>query len=213
MRIGVLGAGGMGGRLGTIWSRCGHEVTFSYARSQEKLEKLAQEAGATARSGTPAQAVADADVVLIAVHWSRIDDVLAQAGDLSGKVVLTCSLAMSEDNSHLVLGHTSSGPEALAEKAPGAQVVGAFNTIPGEILFPLFEAKGKDQTSPDLIYCGDNRAAKERVAVLIRDVGFNPVDLGKLRSSRYMEPFGLVVSLLAYGGKDGPELGYRFVRV
>lgn len=213
MRIGILGSGGMGGRLGTIWARSGHDVMFSYARSRDKLERLAQEAGGAARTGTPSEAVAGADVVLIAVHWSRIDDVLAQAGDLSGKVLLTCSLAMSEDNSHLVVGHTSSGPEALAEKAPGAKVVGAFNTIPGEILFPLFEAKGKGDTPPDLIYCGDDHSAKERVVELIRDVGFSPVDLGKLRTSRYMEPFGLVVSLLAYGGKDGPEMAYRFVRL
>lgn len=211
MRIGILGAGLMGGRLGTIWARSGHEVIFSYARDRAKLEKLARDAGGAARAGTPAEAAREAELVLTAVHWTRMDDVLEQAGDLAGKTVLTCSLAMSADDSHLVIGHTSSGPEALAARLPGAHVVAAFNTLPGEVLFPTFEAKGRG-TPPDLIYCGDDDAAKHRAAMLIRDVGFNPVDLGGLRTARYMEPFGLAVSLLAYGGKDGPEMAYRFVR-
>ena len=211
MRIGILGAGLMGGRLGTIWARSGHGVTFSYARERAKLEKLAQDAGGDARAGTPSEAARDADIVLAAVHWTRMDDVLAQAGDLTGKTVMTCSLPMSADDSHLVLGLTTSGVEAIQEKLPGAHVVGAFNTIPGEVLFPTFEGKGKS-AAPDLIYCGDDHAAKARAAELIRDVGFNPVDLGGLRTARYMEPFGLAVSVLAYQGGGGPELAYRFLR-
>jgi len=203
----------MGGRLGTIYARAGHDVVFSYARTRGKLDDLAREAGNGARSGTPADAVREADVVVLAVHWTRVDDVLAQAGDLSGKVVLTCSLAMSADDSHLVIGHTSSGPEALAQKSPGAKVVAAYNTVPGEILLPVFEQRDSDRRRPDLIYCGDDPQAKAGVAALIRDSGFNPVDLGALRTARYMEPFGLTVSVLAYGGKDGPEMGYRFVRI
>src|SRR5262245_3741611 len=91
MRIGILGSGLMGGKLGTIFARAGHEVVFSYARSKEKLNDLAREAGKNARAGTPAEAVVGADAVLLAVHWSRVNDVLKQAGDLSGKVIVTCS--------------------------------------------------------------------------------------------------------------------------
>ena len=97
MRVGVLGSGLMGGKLGTIFARAGHEVVFAYAHHREKLEKLASEAGGNARAGTPREAAQDADAVLVAVHWSRIDDVLNQAGDLSGKVVLSCSLPMNAD--------------------------------------------------------------------------------------------------------------------
>src|SRR5437660_1582604 len=98
MRVGILGSGLMGGRLGTLFARAGHEVVFSYARSGQKLETLAQGAKGKARAGTPREAAEDADAVLLAVHWSRIKDVLTQAGDLSGKVVVTCSLPMNEDN-------------------------------------------------------------------------------------------------------------------
>src|SRR5436305_7474929 len=98
MRIGILGSGLMGGKLGTIFARAGHEVVFSYARSKQKLERLARQAKGKARAGTPAEAARDADAVLLAVHWSRVDDVLTQAGDLSGNVIVSCSLPMHADD-------------------------------------------------------------------------------------------------------------------
>jgi hypothetical protein len=73
--------------------------------------------------------------------WSRIDDVLKQAGDLSGKVILTCCLPMDAGNTKLIIGTTTSGAEELAKKVPRAQVVSAFNTVPSEVLFGVFEAK------------------------------------------------------------------------
>src|SRR5919199_4174545 len=128
MRIGILGSGLMGVKLGTIFARAGHEVVFSYARSEEKLKRLARQAKGKARHGTPREAAEKADVLLLAVHWSRMDDVLNQAGDLSGKVVVSCSLPMNADDTELVVAHTSSGAEALAKKVPGARVVAAFGT-------------------------------------------------------------------------------------
>src|SRR3954465_9239279 len=85
MRIGILGSGLMGGKLGTIFARAGHDVVFSYSTRPEKLQQLARNAGAGARAGTPRQAAESADAVLLAVNWPRLDDVLGQAGDLTGK--------------------------------------------------------------------------------------------------------------------------------
>src|SRR5215469_2873014 len=98
MRIGILGSGLMGGKLGTLFARAGHEVVFSYARSREKLEALAREAGGNARPGTVREAAHGADALLLAVHWSRLEDVLAQSGDLAGKPLMTCSLPMNDDD-------------------------------------------------------------------------------------------------------------------
>jgi predicted dinucleotide-binding enzyme len=209
MRIGILGSGLMGSKLGTVFARAGHDVIFSYSRSRQKLEHLAKDAGA--KAGTPADATQEADAVLLAVHWTRVDDVIAKAGTLAGKVLLTCSLPMSKDDSHMVIGHTTSGAEALTAKAAGAHVVSAFSTVPSEALFPVFERRGKG-SPPDLIYCGDDKGAKKTAARLIRDVGFNPVDIGPLSTARYTEPFSLLVAQLAYDGSDGPELTYRFER-
>src|SRR5690242_20300076 len=113
MRIGILGSGLMGAKLGTLFARAGHEVVFSYARDDAKLQKLAREAGGKASAGTPRQAAGEAQIVLLAVHWTRLDDVLDQAGDLAGKVVMSCSLPMNEDESVLVIGKDMSGAEEL----------------------------------------------------------------------------------------------------
>jgi 8-hydroxy-5-deazaflavin:NADPH oxidoreductase len=211
MRIGILGSGLMGGKLGTLFARAGHDVVFSYARSRKKLEGLARDAGGDARAGTPGEAAHEADALLLAVHWSRVDDVLQQAGDVSGKVIVTCSLPMNTDDTELVVAQTSSGAEALAQKVRRAHIVAAFGTVPSEVLFSVFEARRK-ANPPSLMYCGDHQGANEVAAELIRDVGFDPVDAGPLRIARYMEPFSLLVGQLAYEGEGGPELAYRFER-
>ena len=209
MRIGILGSGLMGAKLGTLFARAGHDVVFSYARSRKKLETLARDAGENARAGTPREAAQDADVLLLAVHWNRVDDVLKQAGDVSGKIIVTCSLPMDDDNTELVVAHTSSGAEELAKKVPRARVVSAFGTIPSEVLFGVFEARRK-KNRPSLLYTGDDDDAKQVIAGLIRDVGFEPVDAGGLRMARYSEPFTMIIAQLAYEGDGGPELAYRF---
>jgi predicted dinucleotide-binding enzyme len=145
------------------------------------------------------------------VHWSRMADVLNQAGDLSGRVVVSCSLPMNDDDTTLVVAHTSSGAEELAKRIPAAHFVSAFNTVPSEVLFDVYAAKRK-AVRPSLLYCGDDRKGKKVAIALIRDVGFDPVDAGPLRIARYTEPFALLVAQLAYEGKGGPELAYRFAR-
>jgi len=211
MRVGILGSGLMGGKLGTLFARSGHEVVFSYARSMEKLNKLAKDAKGNARAGTPREAAQDADALLLAVHWLRMDDVLHHAGDLSGKVILTCSLPMDAGNTGVVIGRTTSGAEEFAKKVPKAKIVCAFNTVPSEVFFGVYAARRKADR-PSLVYCGDDARSKEVAAVLIRDVGFEPVDAGPLRIARYTEPFALLMGQLAYEGNDGPELAYRFER-
>jgi predicted dinucleotide-binding enzyme len=201
----------MGGKLGTVLARAGHDVVFSYARSEQKLKLLARDAKGKARAGTPREAAQEADAVLLAVHWSRIEDVLNQAGDLSGKVIVTCSLPMNEDSTELVVAHTSSGAEELAKMVPKAHVVAAFQTVPSEVLFGVYEAR-REASRPSLVYCGDDESGKGAAAELIRDVGFDPVDAGPLRIARYTEPFALLVAQLAYEREGGPELAYRFER-
>ena len=85
----------------------------------------------------------------------------------------------------------------------------AFNTVPSEVLFSVYEAK-RMANRPSLVYCGNDRSAKELAAKLISDVGFDPVDAGPLQIARYMEPFALLIGQLAYEGEKGPELAYHF---
>ncbi len=140
-----------------------------------------------------------------------MDDVLKTAGDLAGKVIVSCSLPMNSDDTDLVVAHTSSGAEELAKMLPRARVVSAFNTVPSEALFGVYDGKRKARR-PSLVYCGNDESAKAVAAELIRGVGFDPVDAGSLQIARYTEPFALLVAQRAYKGKGGPELAYRFER-
>ena len=88
-------------------------------------------------------------------------------------------------------------------------MVAAFGTVPSEVLFDVFQHRRR-KNRPSLVYCGDHRVAKSITAKLIRDVGFEPFDVGPLRMARYSEPFTLLIAQLAYQGHRGPELAYRF---
>lgn len=105
-----------GATLGTLFAHAGHEVVFSYSRSQQKLKRLAREAGRNARAGTPTDAARDAEALLLAVHWSQVDRVLKQAGDLSEKVIVSCSLPMNASDTELVVAHTSAPDEVWATR-------------------------------------------------------------------------------------------------
>lgn len=197
MKIGILGSGLMGAKIGTILARQAHEVTFSYARSRERLEQVARAAGPTARPGTPAEAVREAELILLAVNWGQIDDVLSQAGRLESRVVVTCSLPLNPDNTELVIAHHDSGAEALARRLPGATIVQAFHTLPSEVLFDVAEGRLREE-QPSLLIHADDPAGSAVVAKLALAMGFSPIDAGPLRNARLTEPFGLFVGQLAY---------------
>jgi predicted dinucleotide-binding enzyme len=120
-------------------------------------------------------------------------------------------LLAADEHTALVIAHTSSGAEELAKRFPKAHFVSAFNTVPSEVLFDVYEAKRKARR-PSLVYCGDDRKGKSVAVELIGDAGFDPLDAGPLRIARYTEPFALLVAQLAYERKGGPELAYRFER-
>ncbi|MFT3692819.1 MAG: NAD(P)-binding domain-containing protein [Kofleriaceae bacterium] len=198
MKIGIVGAGLMGAKLGTLWARAGHDVVFSYARDLKKLAKL----------GTPATVTeaAQRDVVLLAVNWDRIDDVLAQAGPLAGKTVITTCLAM-KDGAPL-FGADWSATEELTKRLPRARVVAAFGTIPSECLFGVYAGR-KKAARPSLLHYGAKVPAAVR---LIKDLGFDPIDAGDASVGRTAEAFTLLVAHLAYERPGGAGLTYTFAR-
>lgn len=210
MRIGILGSGLMGAKLGRIWAACGHNVKFAYTRDPAKLARLAQDAGGAA--GSVAEAVDGADAVLLAVHWSRIHDVLDQAGELAAMIVLNCCVPLDESNTDLVVGTSTSGAEELASLRPKARWVSCFNTSPSESFAPVF-ARKDDAPRPHLLIYGDDAGAKEVAGGLIRDVGFEPLEAGSLRTARFVEPFAMITAELAYGQPGGPALIYRFEKL
>ena len=152
--------------------------------------------------------------MLLAVHWSRVDDVLKQAGDLSGTIIVCCSLPMSADDTRLVVAHTSSGAEALAKKVRKAHVVSAFSTVPSEALFDVYRRKSTDPAPAEpLVMPGTTGRRSDVAARLMRDVGFTPVDAGPLRHRRVFRAVlaGRRTTRVRGGSRDR-EITYRFER-
>ncbi|EKJ94912.1 oxidoreductase [Bradyrhizobium lupini HPC(L)] len=168
---------------------------------------MARQAGG--RFASIAQTVTQADVLLLAVHWSRIDDVLFQAGDLGGKIVVNCCVPLDLKDRDLVLGVSTSGAEELLRKCPSARWVSAFNTNPSEAFADVFASR-HEKPRPQLLYYGDDAGAKGVAARLIADIGYEPLDAGPLRTARFVEPFAMVTAELAYEQPGGPKLTYRF---
>lgn len=192
-RIGIIGAGHIGGNIARFLTAAGHDVAVSFARDQAKLDALA--AGTGARAVSAAQAAAHGDIVVISVPWGAVDTALAQAGGpdaLAGKTVLDTTNQFGQIGGRfgvLDLGGRS-GAETNAAKAPAAAWVKAFNTLTAG-----FQASSSRRSGPDrvVMFCATNDEAAATVAeALIRDAGFDPVRTGTLARTDvgHQEPKG-----------------------
>ncbi|HEY8314965.1 MAG TPA: NAD(P)-binding domain-containing protein [Candidatus Baltobacteraceae bacterium] len=182
MNIGIIGSGHIGGNLGELLARKGHKLYFSFSHDEAKLEKLAQNAGNESKAATPYDAVLCGEIIIFSPPWTQIDEALAKAGDLSGKIVVDTTNPYNSDFTVQTLPDNESSSEIVAKKLPTANVVKAFNTLKAQTLL--------DRTGQGLaiFYCGDDPIAKNTVAQLIQDCGFVPVDTGTLQEGRLQQP-------------------------
>ena len=209
MKIGIIGSGNMGASMGKTWASKGHEVLFSYSKDEDKLQTVAAAAGPNAYSGTPSEAVAFGDILLLAVPWAAVTDALESAGPIQGKTLFSCCNCLKPDFSGLVLGTTTSAAEEIAKQSPDANVVEALPPM-AQILAAETRRLSGEQIST--FYCGDDAAAKSTVASLLRDLDLEPVDAGPLTSARFIEPAGMLNVQLAYGMGLGPFVGMKVLR-
>lgn len=201
MKIGIIGAGNMGTGMGKFWAKNGHQLMFSYSRSADKLNAAAAAVSADSLTGTPAEAVQFADVVVLSVAWAAVADALQQAGSLEGKILFSCVNALLPDMSGLAVGTTTSAAEEIAKLAPGARVVEAMPLFAEVLHSP--SRQFREQT-PSVFFCGDDAAANAIVADLLRETECEPIDAGPLRNARYIEPAGMLLVQLAYAQQMGP---------
>jgi predicted dinucleotide-binding enzyme len=181
MRIGIIGAGRIGGNAARLFAKAGHDVLVSFSREPDKLEALAAEIGG--RAGTPREAVEFGEVVVLSVSWTLIEDVLAQAGSLEGRIVIDTTNQFGANGWEDLGGRTAA--QINAERMPGARYTKSFNTLTSG-----FQAQAAGRTGPDrvvLFLCGDDEEAKRVVAGLIDDAGFTPVDMGGTSDAAPME--------------------------
>ncbi|SEF78964.1 hypothetical protein SAMN05216223_10226 [Actinacidiphila yanglinensis] len=208
MRIGILGTGVLATALGTAWVRAGRDVVVG-GRSPEKAAAAATamagaagtaEGGGTARAaGSPGEAVAGRDAVLLAVPWAGVADVLRAAGagggSLAGTALIDPVNAVDHGIGEHLVADGRAAAEHVADLAPGAHVVKAFH------LFPAGHwAQGREPVTVPL--AGDDEAALRTVADLVRAAGADPVTVGPLRRARQLEEVAGLVIALVFAGHD-----------
>ncbi|GIH45480.1 hypothetical protein SAMN05421833_10155 [Microbispora rosea] len=186
MRIGILGTGAMATALGGAWARAGHDVLVG-GRDRSAAAATAARIGA-AKDGTLADAAAHGDVVLAALPAGAAPRLVnGLAADLAGRTVVDCSnpLRPGDDGPVLTTGGTTSVARLMADAAPGAHVVKAFNLCHDSIWTlprPAFE--GVALAVP---FCGDDPVSLDRTAALITSMGCTPMPCGGLSRALYVE--------------------------
>jgi predicted dinucleotide-binding enzyme len=185
LRIGIIGTGRIGGALATHWTKAGHEVLMS-SRHPDELRALASSLGARARAGTPREAAAFGEVVLVSVPYAAMPEIgRDNAAQLKGKVVLdTSNPVESRDGAMALAAQKKGAGVATAEFLPGTRVVRAFNCIPAASLANNANRKPERIAIP---IGGDDAQALAVAERLIRDAGFDPVIVGSLAQTRQFD--------------------------
>jgi 8-hydroxy-5-deazaflavin:NADPH oxidoreductase len=181
MRIGIVGAGKIGGNCAKQFAKGGHEVKLS-GRDASKLEPLAAEIGDAASVGTPAEAAEFGEVVVFAVPWDGFDDAVAGAGDLDGKIVIDTT---NQYGSSEMPADGETGATFHAAKVGSARYTKSFNTLTS-----TFQAEAAFRPEDERVVqwvCGDDDEAKKVVMGLISDAGYVPVDVGPNAEAAVME--------------------------
>jgi 8-hydroxy-5-deazaflavin:NADPH oxidoreductase len=181
LRIGILGAGRIGGNAARWWAAAGHDLVLAFARDRGRLEALAAEIGA--RVGTPREAAEHGDVVVISVPWAVVGDALAQAGPLDGRIVLDTTNQFGPGGV-ADLGRRTAA-QVNAARMPGARYVKALNTLTSGFQAAAAGRVGAERVA--MFLCGDDAPAKATVARLIEEAGFAPVDAGGTADAAVME--------------------------
>jgi predicted dinucleotide-binding enzyme len=180
MKLGIIGAGNIGGNIARRAALAGYDVTVSFARNRSSLTALAAEIGGAA--GEPADA-AGADLVVLSVPWSVIDEALAHAGSLEGRIVIDTTNQFGRGGALDLNGQTAA--RYNADRMPGAAYTKSFNTLTS-----AFQASVATRTGDDRVVqwiAGDDARAKSAVAELVESAGYVPVDLAGIDGCTVME--------------------------
>jgi len=190
--IAIIGTGNVGAALGTEFAQQGHTIVYG-SRSPLGLKALdlVGKTKGDAKTAIPAEAAADADIVVLAVPGMVVEDVVKGLGDLSGKIIIdaTNPLVMDEPM-HFTFGVETSNGEIVQAAAPDAKVVKAFNTISWQSMISPEDASGPLYVP----VVGNDDAAKEKVSALVKKMGLVAVDLGPIEVAHWTE-YSVVVGL------------------
>ncbi|MBZ0148436.1 MAG: NADPH-dependent F420 reductase [Pseudorhodoplanes sp.] len=203
MKIAIVGAGNVGKALGGAWKAAKHDVVYALREGSDKAKQLSKDGFSVAALAEAAKA---ADVIVLAIPFAETAAVIEALGPLKGKIVVDATNPLSPEL-EMELGFDDSAGETVALLAQGARVVKAFNTTGAENM-----AKAKDfPAKPVMFVAGDDDGAKKTVQKLAEEIGFEAIDAGPLKASRYLEPMAMQWIKLAYGGV-GKQFAFSLVR-
>lgn len=194
MRVAIVGAGSIGQHVGRLFAEAGHEILVSWASSPQRLKRAAEQIGLGAKPVSPAAAVAQADAVLFAPRFEHAGVASDAVGDFAGRVVIDTTNPYNPERDGVLDLAGRTAAEVVSARLPGARYVKGFNTLTAEFLTTSAGREGRDRVVGFL--SGDDQDAKTVAAGLVRDAGFDPVDLGGVRESGAQEPGG------AYYGEE-----------
>jgi predicted dinucleotide-binding enzyme len=182
MKIGFIGSGNIGGAIGELMARAGHEVFFS-SRNPDSLKPLVARVGARARAGTPKEAIAFADVVFLGVPYSSMAQIGQDyAAALKGKIVLDAGNPNPRRDGPTAEAAVAKGAGvATQEHLPGARIVRAFNQLNNKVFLSEAHRAGEKVAVP---LGGNDKEALAVAARLVTDAGFEPVIVGSLAESK-----------------------------
>jgi 8-hydroxy-5-deazaflavin:NADPH oxidoreductase len=185
MEITIIGTGNMARGIATRALAGGHSVTL-LGTDSAKAKALADELSGDVRAGQVGEPLSD-DIVVLAVWYAALDDVLRRYGDqLDAKVVVDITNPIDVESFEPLVLAAGSAAQEIAAKAPGAKVVKAFNTT---FAGPLRE--GRVAGHPlDVLIASDDADAKQVVSRLVTDAGLRPIDAGPLKRAREIEALG-----------------------
>jgi predicted dinucleotide-binding enzyme len=212
MKLAIIGAGNVGGALGTAWAqKAGHEIFFGVSDpKKDKTQALVRSLGSKAQAGTAADAAAFADTIVLATPWPATEAAIHAMGDLKGKILLdsTNPLAMGPDGLGLEIGHSISAGEKVQGWAVGASVFKALNTTGfGNMANQVFNG-----VKSVMFVAGDDAANKPKVIDLVGQLEFDVVDAGPLRNARLLEAHAMLWIDLALMRGLGRDWAFAIVR-
>lgn len=206
MKITILGTGNVGQALATGWVSAGHKITFgSRQPTGEKAQKLVASFEGKMQVQQSTEAIASAEVVVLAVPWNGVEAVAKSVVDWAGKILIDATNPIGPGFS-LAVGKDTSGGELVQSWATGARVVKAFNTTGyNNMLDPVYNG-----ASTTMFIAGDDADAKHTVTQLTETLGFDVADVGDITKSRFLEPLALAWISLAM--VQGREIALKLVR-
>lgn len=193
MRIGIIGAGGIGQAIASQVAKAGHEVVLSNSRGPESLADVVRDLGPRVRAGTRQEA-AQADVAVLAVRWSQTHAALSDLPAWEGRILIDATNPIIDPGFHPAGLNGSTSSEIVASLAAGARVVKVANTLPRALLASDPRQAGGRRV---LFMSGDDPAAKVQVSAVLEQAGFAAIDLGGLASGGRLQqvPGGLLTNL------------------